>query len=143
MSTSLPDRLNEALDAGRTGVIEVQDSGRTATVDVDSAGPIGARVRSVRVSAPDRPDLETFVRDLPDALRSLPERVEPVEVDPGLGGASLRTRPQDMHDSEFFEVVVRGDEVAVERWRATAEGRERSDFDLTRRQLGRLLDELS
>jgi hypothetical protein len=79
---------------------------------------------------------------LPDALRVLPERVRPVEIAPSLGGAVLRSHPDDMVNREYFEVRTNGQEVTVERHRGDADGREQVPFTVTREQLGRMVDDL-
>jgi hypothetical protein len=133
--------LDRALDTQTRGTVTAKDGDGRAEADVVDVDRIGVRVRRVAVSAP-RGDVEALAKALPERLRSLPERVEPIEVSPKLGGAVLRTPVDQVREREFFEVEVRGDDVTVERWRATDAGRERVDFDLTRKQLGRLVDEL-
>ena len=82
---------------------------------------------------------------LPDRIRSLPHRVQPVEVDPVLGGGMLRSRPDEMKKREFYQVDLSGQrEVGVRRYRVQSDGqRKQTDFTLTREQLGDLIDEIS
>jgi hypothetical protein len=138
--------LDDALDAHGTGAgqVAVQAGGSTAEVDVVEAGPIGIRVRGVRIHRGRGADVETEASALPERLRSLPERVTPIEVDKRLGGAVLRSEPGEMRDRKFFQVDVQGDhDTEIRRFRPVAGGgREQVDFDLTRDQLGRILDEL-
>ena len=76
---------------------------------------------------------------------SEPHRVQPVEVDPYLGGGVLRSRPEEMKKPEFYQVDLTGDrEIGVRRYRVQADGqRKQTDFTLTREQLGDLIDEIS
>lgn len=135
--------LNQELDAlDGAGEVTVEREGGRAVVDVERAGPIGARVRRVRVETDIPWDLTERAHALPGRLRSLPERVEAQEIAPTLGGAILRTVPEDLRGDGYFEVEV-GDRFAEVR-RVGLDGGERSSeaFDVTREQLGRLLDEL-
>lgn len=134
--------LDDELDAlDGPGTVRVVRPGGSAEVQVEAAGPIGARVRRVRVERETAWDIADTARRL-EGLRALPEPVEAQEVDPGLGGAILRTRPDRLRGDGFYEVEV--GERSAEVRRIGLDGRERSDreFDLTREQLGRLLDEL-
>lgn len=136
--------LDRALDGhpDAPGTVEVAGPSGSAHVDVARAGPIGVRVRKVRVTHDEDRDIAQEAERL-GGLRSLPERVVPIEVAPGLGGAILRSKPDEMRDREFFEVEVDGArEVEVRRRRVTEDGREAVEWDMTRDGLGRLLDEL-
>lgn len=139
---SLADAMNKALDGGE-GLIRAEHSGATAEVDVVAAGPVGVRVRGLKVHRGRDVSIAEAAEQLPEQLaRVLPERVVPVEVDAGLGGAVLRTKPGEMRDAEFIEVELRGSRsVEVRRWRVEGE-REPIDWAMTRDQLGRLLDAL-
>jgi hypothetical protein len=137
----LGSAVDRALDHQRRGRVGASEGERAAEVDVSEVGPIGVRVKRVAVRAP-RAGVAEVAEALPERLRSLGERVAPVEVDPRLGGATLRSRPEEMREREFFEVEVRGDEVSVERYRVGEDGRAPVEFDLTRRQLRALVDEL-
>ncbi len=139
--SKLGNAIDRALDAQTRGTITVGKDEHRAEVDVVEVGAIGVRVKRLAVTAP-RTDLEELAKALPGRLRSLPERVKTVEVDARLGGATLRTDPEEMRDNEFFEVEVRGDTVSVDRYKVSGGGRTPVEFDLTRRQLGRLVDEL-
>jgi hypothetical protein len=134
--------LDERNDAPGSVQIEGPD-GASADVDVDRAGPIGVRVRRVKLTRSRDVDVVEEAERLADGLRSLPERIAPIEVDPKLGGAVLRSRPDEMRRRGFFEVDVQGPrEVEVRRKRITDDGREDDSWDLTRDGLGRMLDEL-
>lgn len=134
--------LDKRSDAPGTVTVDGPD-GATADVDVERAGPIGVRLRKVRLKRAKDRDIREEAERLSRDLRSLPERVEPVEVDPKLGGAILRSRPDEMKRRGFFEVDVRGTrEVEVRRKRITEGGREDDHWEMTRDGLGRVLDEL-
>lgn len=141
---SLRDALKDALDKGDTGTVEVEADGHTAEVDVVDVDRIGVQVNGVRVRRRDAYDIEVVGETWPDKLRDLPDRVQPVEVDSRLGGASLRSRPEEMRDDTFVEVEVRGSEASVQRLKKQpGGGREVVDWTTTRDQLGRLLDDLA
>lgn len=134
--------LDDELDGLKgPGTIRVVRPGGSAEVEVQQAGPIGARVRKVRVEREQPWDIAKKAEQL-GGMRALPEKVGAQEVAPSLGGAILRTVPDELRGDGFFEVEVR--ERAAEVRRVRLEGGERSedDFSLTREQLGRLLDEL-
>jgi len=139
--------LGRALDGalgkkGKTGEVVVEEGGAKAVVDVVDADRLGVTVKRVRVSRAEDRDVAEEAAALPERLRALPERVEPVEVDPGLGGAILRTGPEDMRKREFFQVDVGERDVEVRRYRVEDEGRGEVDFTMTRGQLEQLIDEL-
>jgi len=135
--------LDKALDAlDGEGTVQVDRGSHQAEVEVADAGRLGVSVRRVRVHRSEPVDVAQEAMELPNRLRSLPERVTPVEVDPTLGGARLRTDPDDLRGGEFFEVDVSADETTVQRTRIDEEGdRHSADFTLTREQLDRLIDE--
>ena len=141
-------KASEALDAaldGNAGSGRITADGEhgSAAVDLVAVGPIGVRVRAVEVTRAVGVDVGDEAEALPERLRTLPERVVPVEVDRGLGGAVLRTRPEQMREREFFEVEVRPNTTTIRRHRVGEDGsRQATDFALTRDQLGRLVDEL-
>lgn len=81
---------------------------------------------------------------LPERLRSLPDRVAPVEVDRGLGGARLRTRPDELRGPDYFEVDVEPRRTSIRRTRLSEDGsRQPAEWTLSREQLERLIDEAS
>ncbi len=140
-------RASEALEAaldGASGSGRIRATGDDGTAEIDAVaiGPIGVRVREVTVGRDADIDISEEAEALPDRLRSLPHRVVPIEVDPDLGGAILRSRPQDMRDGEFWEVDVRRRRTTVRKQRVREDGhREPAEFALTREQLQRLIDE--
>lgn len=137
---SVRTRLDAALARHRDGPVHVELDGGRAEVDVDTIEAIGVRVRGVRVHHDAPRDVVREAARLPHALRSLPEPVVPVEVDPTLGGATLRTDP-DALDGEFTEVDVRPDHTAISRHRVDPTGqRAPTPWDLNRDQLARVID---
>lgn len=139
-----PD-LDDALDAvpergGRAGISDAHGETEIEVAEVDK---LGVRVRAVRVRHEEPRDVVEEVAALPERLRHLGEELEPVEVDPELGGGVLRTRPEEMRDREFFEVGVRPDETEIRRYRVGDDGhREASDWTMTRDQLRRLVEKV-
>lgn len=136
--------IDDALGAaGTTGKVEAEAGDARAEVEVSDADRLGVKVRSVKVTRSTARDVGAEAASLPERLRSIPERLQPVEVDPKLGGATLRTRPDDMRKREFFQVDVHGErDVEVRRYKVGAKGRKPVDFTMTRDQLERLVDEL-
>ena len=136
--------LEEALDQLPVGggIVTVVRKGAKASVDVLDADRLGVRVKGVRVDRPRPTDVVEEARVLPDRLRSLPERIAPVEVAPDLGGARLRTRPEELRGREWFEVDVDREQTSIRRVRGEDDGsRTPVDWTLTREQLDRLIDE--
>jgi len=135
----LDDALNAVSGEGRA---TIDREGVQTHVDVSEVGPIGVRIRGISVGHA-AADIEKRANELPERLRALPERVAPVEIDAGLGGAVLRTKPEDMRDRKFFEVEIRPDRTDIRRYKVEEEGREVEAFPMTRDQLRRLIDEVS
>lgn len=116
--------------------------GLSVHAEVVDADRLGATIRALRIEGGDG-DIVRQASALPEAVRgALPERLVPVEVDPGLRGVILRSEPGDMRGREFYEVRSDGDAVSVERFVASREGRASTPFTLTRDQLGRLVEGL-
>ena len=139
MSQPTLDEALDKLDGG--GIVEVEEPGGTTSVDVVEADKLGVRVRSVQVGHSVR-DVEAHAQSLPDRLRAIPARLQPVEVDRTLGGAVLRTRPDQMRRGRFFEVEVRPEQTDVKRFRVDDGERTQEEFTLTRDQLRDLVDEV-
>jgi hypothetical protein len=139
-----PRTLDQALDdlpAGG-GTVTVDRDGAEATVEAVDADRLGVRVKRLRVDRDVPVDIEEEAHSLPDRLRSLPDRVVPIEIAPELGGARLRTRPEELRGREWFEVDVDRDGTSIRRVRADEDGsRVPVDWTLTREQLDRLIDE--
>ena len=137
-------KLDQALDAlpAGGGAVTVEREGATATIDAVEADRIGVRVRGLRVDRDAPVDVSREAHALPDRLRSLPDRVAPIEVAPDLGGARLRTRPDELRRGEWFEVDVEAGATAIRKVRTADDGsRVPVDWTLTREQLDRLIDE--
>lgn len=139
--------INAALDAlkGAAGEVKADVPGGEAVVSVVAVDGLGVKVRHVKVARTKPFDLEVECELLPERIRSLPHRIQSVEVDPVLGGGLLRSRPEEMRKREFYQVDLVGQkEVGVRRYRVTKSGeREPIDFTLTREQLGDLIEEIS
>lgn len=128
---------------GEPGVVEAEADGAKAEVEVLEADRLGVRVSRVRVTRAEPFDLEEEAAELPERLRSLPERMTPVEIDKRLGGGRFRTDPDEIVDREFFELDLKNErELDLRRLRAGDNGREVIDWTMTRRQLRGVLDEL-
>jgi hypothetical protein len=140
-----PSRLDEALDRlpREGGTVRVDRRGAEAEVTVVEADRLGVRVRGVSITRERPIDVSEEAKNLPERLRSLPERVAPVEVDAGLGGARLRTPPDELRGGrEYFEVDVAPSRTSIRRTRVSDGGeREETDWTMTREQLDRLIDE--
>ena len=137
--------LGEAASAAIQGAGEVSvedDAGRRATLRVRDADRLAVELEGIDVHAP--ADLAERASHLADELRPGGERLRAFEVDPGLGGATLRTRPEDIRGGRYFEVEVRPGGAGLRRHRVDDEGRRQPEsFTLTREQLGRLVDTLA
>jgi hypothetical protein len=137
---SLDDALDRLAPGG--GVVRVDRGGTSAEVDVIDVDRLGVKLKEVRLNRTVPVDISGEARSLPERLRSLPDRVEPVEVSPELGGARLRTRPEELRGEEYFEVDVEPKRTQIRRTRLAEDGtRTPTDFTLTREQLDRLIDE--
>jgi hypothetical protein len=123
----------------REGQVVVEEEGRRAEVEVLEVDRLGARIGGIRVVGEGK-SVKEAAEKLPDALRMLPERVVPVEVDTRLGGAILRSDRRDIQDRGYFEARSDGKEATLERLSVGEAGRGKVPFTLTREQLGRLVD---
>ena len=126
------------------GTIVVEHEGATAEADVLDSDRLGSRIAEVRVRRKEGFDVTDEAARLSKRIRSLPERLLASEIDRGLGGAILRSDPDEMHGGEFFELEIRASgDSRLRRQKATpGMDRENADFTLTHGQLGRLVDEL-
>lgn len=138
------ERLDDALDAHRAGAPTVPvagPSGDHAELDVVQVGPIGARVRELRITHTTPRDVVAEATRLVREVHALGAPLTPVEVDRALGGAILRTVPHATR--RWFEVRTTPTDTRVRRVRRDEHGDTQNvDFDLTREQLGDLLDTL-
>lgn len=140
--SALVDTLRRALDAGGPGPVELEVGGVPVELEVRRHGPVGVELDGLRLRPPAR-DLEERSRALCDGFRPRGERLQPVELDRALGGAVLRTRPEDIRRGRFFEVNVEPEAVEVRRWRRRPEGgREAQPIPLSHEELGEWLEEL-
>ena len=132
--------LDDALDAlDGAGTATVDGDGHTAEVDVTDVDRLGVKVREVRVRHDAPRDIVDEAHALPDRLRALPEKVEPIEVAPSLGGARLRSEPRGSK-GDMFEVDVERQSTTIRRTVRGDDGDRRTeDFTLTREQLERLV----
>lgn len=137
---SLARRLDR--DITGAGTVRVEADGSRVEAEVTEAGPVGVRLRRLRVEHDAPRDLLEEAETLPKRTRALGERLVPVEVDPRLGGGVLRTDLEDMRGREFFELSLGPGHVEVGRQRVVEDGREEVDFALTREQLERLVEGL-
>ena len=139
-------RLDRALDAhpDAPGTVRVPgERGTHAEVDVERVDRIGVRVRAVRVTHDGPRDVAAEAERIARDVRSLPHRLQPVEVDPGLGGAILRSRPEELRRGEHWQVEVTPTGTAISRQQVGADGaREAAPWDTTRETLGRVIEEL-
>lgn len=131
--------LDDALDAvSGPGVVEVDEPGGRTAIDVVDADRIGVRVRDLRVGHAPR-DVVVEAERLTGRNGPLPP-VAPVEVDPRLGGAILRTAPDALRRGRYDEIEVRPEETSVRRYRVEAGERHPEELTLTRDQLRDLID---
>ncbi len=138
----MSDTLDKALDGlDGPGIIEVEEAGGKTRVDVVETDRLGVRVRGIHVGHGER-DMQRVAEVLPGAVRAIPGRLVPVEVAPVLGGATLRTRPEDMRRKQFFEVEVRKGGTDIRRYQVKDGSREGRDWTMTREQLRDLVDEV-
>lgn len=137
--------LGEAAEAAIKGAgeVTVQDgSGRRATLHVRDADRLAVELEGIDVHAP--ADLGDRAGHLARELRPGGERLRAFEIDPRLGGATLRTHPEDMRGRRFFEVDVHPDGARLRRLGVDDAGRRAAEgFTVTREQLGRLVDTLA
>jgi len=136
---SLGQDLEQSLQEGRC---QSTGAGSQAEADVVELDRLGVRLDRLKVQGASV-GVGEAVQRLPDAFRSLPERIQPVEVATELGGAVFRSAPEDIRAREFFEVRTDGQGAELERWKVGTEGRERIPFTLTRDQLRRVVEDVS
>jgi hypothetical protein len=149
---SLGERLVEALKgSSEPREVEASEGGVVARATVSGADRYGCAVDHLSVSAPGRApeDPGTEVRRQAEAVRDrvryLPEPVEPIEVEPSLGEAILRTPPEEIRQGRYFEARLRGGrEIEVQRFRADRQRSERECIPapFTHETLERLADDL-
>lgn len=145
--TPIAEALDQAVQA--PGPVELTAAGPDGipahiAVDVDEVGPIGVRIRRLRVQSPPGASLGDRAERLASRLRPDGERMVPVEVDPVLGGGVLRTA-RDEVDGGYFEATL-DPEGATELTRVAVDpatgDRAAAPFTVTRGQLRRLAEDL-
>jgi hypothetical protein len=137
--------LHQALDAVPKdgGLAIVEDPAGEVRVDVVEADRLGVRVRGVSVGHAESIDVAAEAATLPARLRAIPEHLVPVEVSPVLGGATIRTAPDDMRRRQFFEIEVTPTQTQVKRFKVAPDGsRAPVDWTLTRDQLEGLIGQV-
>lgn len=112
-----------------------------AEVEVVDVDRLGAVVEGIRVrGAP--ADVGERARAISEAVRPAGDHLVPVEVDKGLGGAILRSQPDDVRRG-FYEVRVDPESAELSGHKLTSEGKRlRVPYTWTRDQLGRVVDGL-
>jgi hypothetical protein len=144
--TSKKTPLFEALDGLVDGCGELSvdlEQGR-AEIEVLESGRLGVRVQRLGLSRSRDVDVLQEAESLPSRLKSLPERVLPVEVDARLAGAVLRTEREAVRGGEFFEVELRGTrDIDIRRFKVQENGdRQVTDWTMTREQLEKIFEEM-
>jgi len=140
--TTVQSPLDQALDAATPDQpVRVRGPGWLADIETRQVGPVGVVIERLRVEGR-HGDLAERASAVAEGLRPQGERLLPVEVDPGLGGAVLRTRPEDMQRGHFYEVGLDATGAELSRHRRTPGGRVREPFALTREELGRIVEGL-
>jgi len=147
VAPTTPGRAIEQAVSG-PGSVSVEANGTQVDAEVTASGPVGVRLYRLRVRPTvDGPvDLHRRASGISDDVRPGGERLDAVEVDPGLGGGVLRTTPDDIRGGRYYEVGIRpGGEADVRRLRVDPSSGERLEapFDLTRQQLEELVDGLA
>jgi hypothetical protein len=133
-------------DPGPPGAVRAEADGRTVEAEVRDCERIGATVGRVTVRQAGPGDVDRQARALAGGMRGLGERLVPVEVEPALGGAVLRSDPEDMTQGRYWEVGVAGGgrEASAERWKVGPDGqRTREDVTVTRENLRQMVDGLA
>lgn len=129
------------------GPFEVAHAGARIRGEAVQVGPVGVRLRQLKVApcAPAPIDLHERAADLEARLRPGGERLQAVEVDQKLGGGTLRTRSEDIRRGRYFQVDLSpAGDAELRRFAVDPHTGERhsESFDLTRDQLEGLVDQL-
>ena len=144
------ETIGKATDAAvvEAGSFEVDHAGTRVEGEVERSGPVGVRLKHLKVSPSAVAPIDLYERaaDLEQRLRPGGERLRAVEVDARLGGGTLRSRTEDMRRGRYFQIDLSptGDaEVRRYRVHPTTGERTTEAFDLTRRQLEELVEHLA
>jgi len=144
--------LSQALDAALAvpgavpGRARAEEGGVAVEADVRDADRLGATLDGVVVRDPGGGSVARQAAAVPERLKALGEPLTPVEVDPRLGGAVLRTPAGAMDAGRFWEVAIGADgrEARLGRFRVGPDGARRAEpFTVTREALGRAVDGLA
>jgi hypothetical protein len=126
------------------GKLDVEHRDGTVQVDAVQVGPIGVVVDRIAVKPVNVAPIGARSRRLAQSLRPGGDRLVEVEVDEELGGATLRSHPEDMQGGRFFQVEIDADGAQVTRHKVGADGgRAREPFPLTRDELARTIDQMA
>ena len=137
MSERLSETADESIRAPGPVAVTSPD-GLSAEINVVKTGPVGVIIDRLRVTGP-AGDIAERTNTLADTLRPNGTALSPIEIDPRLGGATLRS-PLD-RQRRFFEAEVTEDAIQLTRNRVSDDGvREPTDFSLTREALREILD---
>ncbi len=142
---SLSRTLETELDRPNTtsGRVKAESGGSIVEVDVVELDRLGARVGGIKVRRGKPGDVATQAMAAPGNLRHLGEGLTPIEVEPSLGGAVLRSAPEEMDGGEFWQLSIgdSGREAELGRYQVGKSGkREQKPFTLTREHLRRTVD---
>ena len=139
---TLDRALDRAVEEGLAGQpVRVEGPGWTAQIDARQVDRIGVVVDRLRVSGGEG-DLAGRAGAIAETLRPQGERLRPVEVDPVLGGAVLRSRPEDMQRGRYYQVDLDATGAELSRHRRREGGRDQEPFAVTREELGRIVEGL-
>jgi len=133
-------------DPGPPGLVRVEEGGASAEAEVVDCERIGATVERVRVRQAEGGDVARQAEAIAAGGQGFGERIKPLEVEPSLGGAVLRSEPEDMVGGRYWEVEVGegGRQAEAGRWKIGADGqRQREPATVTRENLGRIVDGLA
>lgn len=146
-----PSGIAEALDQSvrGPGLVQVEAEGRDGSparveVEVEELGPLGVRITRLRVEGETEASLGARARALADRLRPDGERLVPIEVDETLGSGVLRTARDEVREGYFEARIDPAGGTELGRVQVDPESGERSaaPFTVTRRQLGRLAEDM-
>lgn len=131
-----------------SGTVTVDHPTAEIEAEVVDSGPLGVRLDKLRVAPRTTGpiDLVRRTHDIASRLRPGGERLEAVEVDPQLGGGTVRTDRRDLRGGRYFQVDVGpGGEAELHRVRVDPGSgeRQREPFALTREHLEELVDGLA
>ena len=136
---SLREALEDQLREPGRG--QAEQEGISIEVDLVDCDRLGAVVEGIRVRGA-AADVVERAEAISREVRPGGDHLLPVEVDRGLGGAILRSAPEDVHRG-FYELRVSPEGVELSGHKLTSEGqRIRVPYTWTRDQLGSVIDQL-